>query len=378
MKKIIYFDNNSTTKTDPEVLEYMLPYFGGEYGNASSNTHSYGRAAKEAVELARKRIAKLINCSDDEIVFTSGTTESINMAIKGTVENCRKEKMHIITSVIEHSAGINVTKYLEKFGIEVTYLNVDGYGLINPSDLRKSIKNETIMVSIMTANNEIGTIQPIAEIGNICREHGILFHTDAAQAFGKIPLDMEMLKIDLMSFSAHKVYGPKGIGALYIRKGTEPPAVQLHGGGQESGLRGGTLNVPAIAGFGKAAEIAEIKMAEEFEKQTIWRDRIIQNILRQVEGSFINGHLTKRLPSNINAGFREITNSMFINKYREFAVSFGSACSSETLQPSYVLRSIGRSTEEINSSIRIGLGRFTTEEEVNYFINRIASEKNKN
>lgn len=374
MKKIIYFDNNSTTKIDPEVLEYMLPYFDGEYGNASSNTHTYGRKAKETVELARGKIAKLINCSGEEIVFTSGTTESINLAIKGTVENSRKEKMHIITSVIEHSAGINIAKYLEKFEIEVTYLNVDKKGLINPEDLKKAIKSETILVSIMTANNEIGTIQPIAEIGNVCRERDILFHTDAAQAFGKIPMDMRMLNIDMMSFSAHKVYGPKGIGSLYIRKGIKPPAIQIHGGGQEYGLRSGTLNVPAIAGFGKAAEIAGIKMTEEFQKQTIWRDRIIQNILRKVEGSFINGHLTKRLPSNINAGFGNITNSIFINKYKEFAVSFGSACSSETLQPSYVLRAIGRNNEEINSSIRIGLGRFTTEDEVNYFIDRITTE----
>ena len=375
MKKIIYFDNNSTTKVDPEVLDYMLPYFGGDYGNASSSTHSYGREAKEVVELAREKIAKLINCTGEEIVFTSGTTESINLAIKGTVENSRKKKMHIITSVIEHSAGINIAKYLEKFEIEVTYLNVDKKGIINPADLQKAIKSETIMVSIMTANNEIGTIQPVAEIGNVCKERGVLFHTDTAQAFGKIPMDMSMLNIDMMSFSAHKVYGPKGIGALYIRKEIKPPAIQIHGGGQEYGLRGGTLNVPAVAGFGKAAEIASVKMPEEFQKQIIWRDRIIQNILRKVEGSFINGHLTKRLPSNINAGFGNITNSMFINKYKEFAVSFGSACSSETLQPSYVLRSLGRNNEEINSSIRIGLGRFTTEEEVNYFIDRITTEQ---
>lgn len=374
MSNIIYFDNNSTTRIDPEVYECMIPYFQEKYGNASSNSHYFGREAKEAAEYARKQISSLINSKEDEIIFTGGTTESINLALKGTVENSLNGNMHIITSVIEHSAGLEVCKHLEKFGVEISYLPVDKYGLINTKELYNEFRKNTVLVSIMTANNEIGTIQPVAEIGEMCKEKGILFHTDAAQAFGKIPLDMKNLNIDMMSFSAHKVYGPKGIGALFIRKGTNLPSVQIHGGGQEMGMRGGTLNVPAIAGFGKAAEIANKKMADEFKTQTVWRDRIIQNILQKVNGSFLNGHFSKRLPNNINIGFRNITNSIFINKYKEFAISLGSACSSETLQPSYVLMNIGRTKQEINSSVRIGLGRFNTEDDINYFIKRITED----
>ena len=374
MTSLIYFDNNSTTRTDPEVLNYMLPYYSGQYGNASSSTHSFGREAKEAVEYARKQISGLINCDEDEIIFTSGTTESINFAIKGTTENSASQNIHIITSVIEHNAGLEICRHLEKYGIEITYIPADKSGIVSPDDIREKIKKETILVSIMAANNEIGTIQPIAEIGNICREKEILFHTDAAQAFGKIPINLKELNVDMMSFSAHKIYGPKGIGALYIRKGAKKPAVQMQGGGQENSMRGGTLNVPAIAGFGKAAELAKEKIMDEFTGHTVQRDRIIQNILKKINGSFLNGHPVKRLPNNINVGFRNMTNSMFINKYKEFAISFGSACSSETLQPSYVLRAIGRTKEEINSSVRIGIGRFNTEEEINYLIKRLTEE----
>ncbi|MBN1633410.1 MAG: cysteine desulfurase [Ignavibacteria bacterium] len=374
MKNQIYLDNNSTTQIDPDVFNYMLPYIREKYGNASSSTHIFGREAKEAVEYARAQISKLINCDKDEIIFTSGTTESINLALKGTIENSGNQRIHIITSVIEHSAGLEVCKYLEKYGIEISYIPVDKYGIINPDDIKAKIKKETVMVSIITANNEIGTTQPIAEIGNICREENILFHTDAAQAFGKIPINLKYLNVDMISFSAHKIYGPKGIGALYIRKGKKKPAVQIHGGGQENSMRGGTHNVPTIAGFGKAAEIARNKIMNEFTVHTIRRDRIIQNILNKVNGSFLNGHPVKRLPNNINVGFRNITNSVFINKYKEFAISTGSACSSETLQPSYVLKAIGRTKEEINSSVRIGIGRFNTEDEINYLIKRITED----
>lgn len=374
MNNLIYFDNNSTTRIDTDVFNYMLPYYSEKYGNASSTTHTCGREAREAVEYARKQISGLINCSEDEIIFTSGTTESINFAMKGAIENINTQNMHIITSVIEHSACMEVCKHFEEYGVEITYIRVDKNGIVNPDDIRSKIRKETIMVNIMTANNEIGTIQPIAEIGDICRENNILFHTDAAQSFGKISIDLKNLNIDLMSFSAHKIYGPKGIGALFIRKNSNKPSVQIHGGGQEKSLRGGTLNVPAIAGFGKAANIAGKKMNEEFTSHTIFRDRIIQNILQKVTGSFLNGHPVKRIPNNINIGFRNITNSMFINKYREFAISYGSACTSETLQPSYVLRAIGRTKEEINSSVRIGIGRFNTEDEINYLIKRITED----
>jgi len=380
MKNSIYFDNNSTTKTDPEVLEAMMPYLTDIYGNASSSSHSYGRTSREAVEYARKQIAELLNCDSDEIYFTSGSTESINLALKGTVENSAKKDIHIISSVIEHHASIETCKYLQRFGIDISYVPVDGTGLVNPDDIKKLIRPTTIIVNIMTANNEIGTIQPINEIADLCNNNNILFHTDAAQAFGKIPINLKQNGqngIDMMSFSGHKIYGPKGIGALYVRKNTKHPFPQIHGGGQEKNLRSGTLNVPSIAGFGKSAELAKNKMFDEFQIHTVWRDRIIQNILRKKEGSFLNGHPVKRLPNNINIGFRDITSSAFISKFKEFSFSYGSACSSETLHPSYVLSTIGRTKEQINSSVRIGLGRFNTEEEINFLLNKITTEINK-
>lgn len=368
----IYFDNNATTQLDPEVLLAMMPYLTQKYGNASSGTHVFGREASQAIEIAREQIARLIRCKSDEIVFTGSTTESINLALKGIIESSDVQKPHIISSMIEHKAVLNVLKYLQRYGVEVTLLQPDEYGIINPDDIKKSIRKNTLIVSIMAANNEIGSLQPIGDISMICKENGILFHTDAAQVVGKIPLDLESIKIDLMSFGAHKFYGPKGVGALYINaesKITITP--QINGGGQEKGLRSGTYDTAAIVGFGKAASICEEKFYDEFTQQTIWRDRIIANILMHRPGSKLNGHPKKRLPNNINISFNDITNSMFTAMYKDFAVSFGSACSSETLEPSYVLSNIRKTKNEINSSIRIGLGRFNTEEEIDYFIERI-------
>ncbi len=373
MDKMIYLDNNSTTQIDPEVLEVMLPYLKERYGNPSSTSHKLGREAFAAVEIAREQIASLINADPEEIIFTSGTTESINLAIKGLVENSNAENINIITSKIEHKVLHNVCKYLERFSVKVTYLSPDKTGLISPEDIKSNISKDTILISIMSANNEIGAIQPIGEIGDLCKERNIFFHTDAAQSVGKIPINVKQLNIDLMSFSAHKIYGPKGIGALYINKFNKKIDLQpqIHGGGQEKGIRSGTLNVAGIVGFGKACEICKRKLFEEFNKQIIWRDRIIQNILHKVEGSFLNGHPYKRIPNNINIGFKGISNSLFINEFSELAVSTGSACASETLEPSYVLSAIGRTKAEVASSIRIGLGRFNTDDEIEYVIKRI-------
>lgn len=373
MEKIIYLDNNSTTQIDPEVLEAMMSYLLKHFGNPSSASHKFGREASVAVDIAREKVAALINAEPNEIIFNSGTTESINMAIKGIVENSEKEKIHIITTKIEHKAVLNVCKYLEKFGIEITYLSPDCEGIISPDDVYKNIREDTILISIMTANNEIGTIQPIGEIGEMCKELNIIFHTDSAQAVGKIPIDVKQMHIDLLSFSGHKMYGPKGIGALFIRNSNSKFRLQpqIHGGGQERGFRSGTLNVAGIVGLGKASEICKRKLYDEFNTHTIWRDRIIKNILTKVEDSFLNGHPIKRIPNNINIGFRGISNSLFLKEFAEFAVSTGSACSSETFEPSYVLSSIGRTKLEIGSSVRIGIGRFNTEEEIEYIIKRI-------
>lgn len=373
MEKIIYLDNNSTTPVDPQVFEAMIPYLKEKFGNPSSISHRYGREASAAVEFAREQVANLINADSSEIVFTSGTTESVNLAIKGIVENSSKDKMHIITSNIEHKAVLNVCKYLEKLGVVITYISPDEFGIVSPNDVRNNIKGETILVCLMTANNEIGTIQPIGEIGEICKEKDILFFTDAAQAVGKIPLNVKQLNIDLMAFSGHKLYGPKGIGALYIKNQKNKINLfpQIHGGGQERGLRSGTLNVAGIVGFGKACEICKRNLYDEFNIQTIWMDRIISNLLTKIDGAFLNGHPTKRIPNNINIGFKGISNSLFINEFPELAISTGSACASETLEPSYVLSSIGRTKSEIACSIRIGIGRFNTEDEIDYIIKRI-------
>lgn len=371
----IYLDYNATTPIDPEVLNAMLPYFDKKFGNAASKTHRYGWEASGAVENARKKIAGLINADAKEIVFTSGTTESINLALKGLIESSQKKENHIITTKIEHSAVLDTCKYLSKYGVEITYLDVDKFGFVNPDDVAKAINKNTILVSVMMANNEIGTIQPIGDIGKICKEKNISFHTDAAQAVGKIPVDVNELNIDLMSFSAHKIYGPKGIGALFVRNKNPKIKIteQINGGGHENGMRSGTLNVPAIIGFGKACEICSSKMFDEFKEISVMRDRFISNVLQKVDDAFLNGHPKKRLPNNINFCFRNLENTVLMSETKELAFSAGSACTSANLKPSHVLKAIGLSDEDSKCSIRISIGRFTTNEELEFSINKIVN-----
>lgn len=366
----IYMDHNATTPMDPRVLEAMMPYFTNVYGNAASRSHQYGWEAEEAVEKARQQIADLIGATTKEIVFTSGATESDNLALMGIAEMYASKGNHIITLPTEHKAIIDTCKYLERHGKEVTYLTVDEFGMVDLDVLRNAIKDTTILVSIMMANNEIGTIQPVAEIGKICREKGVIFHTDATQGVGKIPVDVNAMNIDLMSFTAHKMYGPKGVGALYVRK--KSPRVklseQMHGGGHERGMRSGTLNVPGIVGFGKACEICKNEMESESKRLIYLRDKMINTFLEKVEYSYLNGHPTERLPHNVNVSFEYVEGEGLMMGIKDLAVSSGSACTSATLEPSYVLKALGRGDELAHSSIRYGLGRFTTEEEVDYAI----------
>lgn len=368
----IYMDHNATTPMDPRVLEAMMPYFTNVYGNAASRSHQFGWEAEEAVEKARQQIADLIGATPKEIVFTSGATESDNLAIMGIAEMYAPKGNHIITLPTEHKAVIDTCKYLERHGKEVTYLPVDEFGMVDLDALRNAIKDTTILVTIMMANNEIGTIQPVAEIGKICREKGVIFHTDATQGVGKIPVDVNAMNIDLMSFTAHKMYGPKGVGALYVRK--RSPRVklseQMHGGGHERGMRSGTLNVPGIVGFGKACEICKNEMAEESARLIRLRDKMINTFLERVEYSYLNGHPTERLPHNVNVSFEYVEGEGLMMGIKDLAVSSGSACTSATLEPSYVLKALGRGDELAHSSIRYGLGRFTTEEEVDFAIEK--------
>src|ERR1700723_1487685 len=356
IKLPIYFDNHATTQVDPRVVEAMVPYFTDKYGNAASRNHEYGWKAEEAVENARGQIAKLINATPKEIVFTSGATESTNLAIKGVAEMYREKGNHIITQVTEHKATLDTCKRLEKNGYEVTYLAVHKDGRISLDELRKAITSKTILISIMYANNEIGVVQPIAEIGKIAKEKGVFFHVDGVQAVGKIPVDMQKDGIDLMSISAHKIYGPKGVGALYVRR--KNPRVQLaaqiDGGGHERGMRSGTLNVPGIVGLGKACELCGQEMAAESAKLFKLRERLRESIMSRLDETFINGSMEKRLP-----------------RINDIAVSSGSACTSATLEPSYVLKALGVGEDLAHTSIRFGLGRFNTEEEVDYVADRV-------
>jgi cysteine desulfurase len=373
----IYMDNHATTRVDPRVLEAMLPYFTEKFGNAASRSHIFGWESEAAVDLAREQIARLIHASSPrEIVFTSGATESDNLAIKGVAESYRDKGNHIITCVTEHKAVLDSCKFLEKHGCQVTYLPVDGDGLVNVRRLREAITDKTILISIMAANNEIGTIEPVKEIGQFAHEKGILFHTDATQAVGKISMDVEEMGIDLLSLTAHKMYGPKGIGALYVR--AAKPRVKLRtmidGGGHERGMRSGTLNVPGIVGLGKACEIAQKEMAGEAEKLTGLRERLKKRIVDQLEEVYINGHPTKRLPGNMNMSFAYVEGESLLMALKEIAVSTGSACTSASLEPSHVLRAIGIEEELAHTSIRFGLGRFNTEEEVDYTVRRVIEE----
>ena len=360
----IYLDYAATTPAYPEVVKAMLPYFTDTFGNPSS-IHSYGQEAKGAIEEARVKVANLINARDEEIVFTSGGTEANNFALKGVAFANENKGNHIITSSIEHHAVIEPCKFLERSGFSVTYLAVDGHGLIDPDDVRKAITDKTIIISVMYANNEVGTIEPITEIGKIAKEAGIYFHTDAVQTVGHIPVDVSELGVDLLSMSAHKLYGPKGIGALYIRKGTKLVAF-MHGGEQERRRRASTENVSGIVGFGKAAELAQQEMSEEEERLTYLRDQLIKGLLKQIDHTRLNGHPIMRLPNNVNVSVDYIEGeSMVLNLDLEgICASTGSACSSSSLEPSHVLLAMGLSHEQAHGSLRFTLGKWTTEEEI--------------
>ncbi len=366
--KRIYLDYAATTPTDPEVVKAMLPYFSDKFGNPSS-IHSFGQEGKAAIEEAREKIANLIGARQEEIIFTSGGTESNNFAIKGVAYANQHKGNHIITSSIEHPALIEPCKFLEKSGFKVSYLPVDKDGLLDPEEVKKTITDKTILISVMHANNEIGTIEPIAEIGRIAREREIYFHTDAVQSFGHLPLNVDNLNIDLLSISGHKLYGPKGMGALYVRKGTRMVSF-MHGGEQERRRRASTENVPGIVGFGKAVEIAQEKMAEEMKKLTILRDKLIKGVFEKIDDVRLNGHPTKRLPNNINVSIEFIEGeSMLLNLDLEgIAASTGSACSSSSLEASHVLLALGLSHELAHGSLRFTLGRYTKEEEIDYVL----------
>lgn len=377
MQTPIYMDNHATTRVDPRVLEVMLPYFTEKFGNAASRSHTFGWETEAAVDLGREQIARLIHASSPrEIVFTSGATESDNLAIKGVAASYRDKGNHIITCVTEHRAVLDTCKALEQQGCQVTYLPVDRNGTVNMNRLREAITDKTILISVMAANNEIGTIEPVKQIGQFAHEKGILFHTDATQAVGKIPLNVEEMGIDLLSLTAHKMYGPKGIGALYVR--AAKPRVRLRpmidGGGHERGMRSGTLNVPGIVGLGKACEIAQKEMAAEAERLISLRERLKKKIIDQLEEIYVNGHPTERLPGNMNISFAYVEGESLLMALKDVAVSTGSACTSASLEPSHVLRAIGVEEELAHTSIRFGLGRFNTEEEVDYVVRRVVEE----
>jgi cysteine desulfurase len=368
VKLPIYFDNHATTQVDPRVVQAMLPYFTEKFGNAASRNHPFGWAGEEAVENARAQVAALIGATPKEIIFTSGATESDNLMIKGVAEMYREKGNHIITQAIEHKAVLDTCKRLEKDGFEVSYLPVGKDGRVDPEDVRKAITPKTILITIMYANNEIGVINPIQEIGKIAKEHGIFFASDGVQAVGKIPVDVQKDNIDLLAISAHKIYGPKGVGALYVRR--RNPRVQLSaiidGGGHERGMRSGTLNVPGIVGLGAACEIAQKEMAEESARLGKLRDRLKAGLEAKLDEVFINGSLEHRLPNNLNMSFAYVEGESLLMGINDIAVSSGSACTSATLEPSYVLKALGVGEDLAHTSIRFGLGRFNTEEEVDY------------
>jgi cysteine desulfurase len=375
MKLPIYMDYHATTPVDPRVLDAMIPYFTTEFGNAASRNHSFGWSAEEAVETARKQVADLIGANAKEVIFTSGATESNNLAIKGVAEMYREKGNHVITCVTEHKAVIDTCKKLEKQGARVTYLPVQKDGRISLDDLRNAITDKTILITIMTANNEIGVVQPIAEIGAIAKEKGILFHTDAVQAVGKIPFDVNALKPDLVSITAHKIYGPKGAGALYVRRRNPRVllAEQISGGGHERGMRSGTLNVPGIVGLGKAAEICRLEMATEGERLRKLRDRLNEKLHKNLDELYINGSMEHRLPHNLNVSFAYVEGESLLMGINDVAVSSGSACTSASLEPSYVLKALGAGDDLAHSSIRFGLGRWTSDEEVDYVVEKLTS-----
>ena len=388
--KAVYLDNHATTPVDPRVLEAMLPYFTNTFGNAASRTHGFGWEAEKAVDDAREQIARLINAKSKDMVFTSGATESDNLAIKGVVEFYKDKGNHVVTAVTEHKAVVDTCRMLERKGLAtVTYLPVDRYGMVDPDAVHRAITDETVLVSIMYANNEVGTINPIGEIGKIAREKGVLFHTDATQGVGKLPVDVEAMHIDLLSMSAHKMYGPKGIGALYVR--SKSPRVRLtaiiDGGGHERGMRSGTLNVPGIVGFGKACELCREGMADEAQRVLRLRERLKDFIYAQLDEVYLNGHPVHRLPGNLNVSFAYVEGESLLMGLNgsvhpiaasaslpPIAVSSGSACTSATLEPSYVLKALGVGDDLAHTSIRFGIGRFNTDEEIDYVGERVVGE----
>lgn len=368
----IYLDSSATTPVDERVLEAMIPYFTQNFGNAASRNHPFGWSAEEAVDYAREQVAKIINANEKEIIFTSGATEGNNLALKGVYEMYAQKGNHIITVNTEHKAVLDACKHIEKMGGEVTYLSVGEDGLLNLKDVEAAIKPNTILVSVMYANNEIGVVQPIKEISALAKKHGVLFHTDATQAVGKIPVDVIADGIDLLSFTAHKMYGPKGVGALYVRRKNPRVKVtsQIDGGGHERGMRSGTLNVPGIVGFGKACEVAIAEMDEDAKRLSALRDKLETELLK-IEEAYLNGHKEHRLPHVANISFKHVEGEGLMMGVKDIAVSSGSACTSASLEPSYVLKNLGLDDELAHSSLRFGLSKYTTEEEIDYTINHV-------
>ena len=374
LKLPVYLDNNATTPMDPRVLEAMIPYFTEHFGNAASRNHPFGWEAEEAVDYAREQVAKLIGADPKEIIFTSGATEGDNLGIKGVFEMYASKGNHIITATTEHKAVLDTCKHIEKLGGEVTYLQVKADGLIDLKELEAAIKPTTILISIMYANNEIGVIQPVKEISSIARKHGVLFFTDSTQAVGKIPVDVNKDGIDIMAFTAHKMYGPKGVGALYVRRKNPRVKVtaQMDGGGHERGMRSGTLNVPGIVGFGKACEICRLDMEEDTKRITLLRDKLETNLLK-LEEAYVNGSREHRLPHVTNISFKYVEGEGLLMGFnKNIALSSGSACTSASLEPSYVLKALGLGDDLAHSSLRFGLGRFTTEDQIDYTIKAIS------
>jgi cysteine desulfurase len=374
MKLPIYLDYSATTPVDPRVAQRMIPFLTEDFGNPASRSHAFGWKTEEAVEVAREHVAALVRCDAQELVWTSGATESINLALKGAAEFYKTKGKHLVTVRTEHKATLDTMRELERRGFEVTYLEVQPDGLLDLNQLEGALRKDTILVSVMQVNNEIGVIQDIAAIGELCRKRGILFHVDAAQATGKCDIDLQALKVDLMSFSAHKTYGPKGVGALFVRR---KPRVrleaQIHGGGHERGFRSGTLPTHQIVGMGEAFRLAKLEMAADNERIRAMRDKLLAG-MSQMEEVFVNGDLKRRVPHNLNVSFNYVEGESLIMAVKDIAVSSGSACTSASLEPSYVLRALGRSDELAHSSIRFTLGRFTTQEEVDYTVNHLRSK----
>jgi len=372
-------DNNATTRVDPRVVEAMVPFFAEHYGNAASRHHAFGWKAEEAVEEARAQVASLIGANSKEIVFTSGATESDNLALKGVAAMHRPRGNHLITAVTEHHAVLDPARRLEREGFRVTFLPVDRYGRVSVGQVAEALTEQTILVSIMAANNEIGTLQPIAEIGKLCKERGVLFHTDAVQAVGKVPVDVHAWGVDLLSISAHKLYGPKGVGALYVRR--REPHVRLEplfdGGGHERGMRSGTLPVPLLVGFGLACTLCQLEMPTEMERLRRLRERLRQGIVDKLDEVLLNGHPADRLPGNLNLSFAHVEGEALMMTMRNVAVSSGSACTSASIEPSYVLKALGLSDALAHGSLRFGLGRFNTEEDVDFVIGEVVREVNR-